>query len=461
MEEDRSRLVLLKLGGSLISDKTRPEALRGEVLDRIARELREAISEWGDTTRVVVGHGSGSFGHVAAARHGTIDGVSGDAQWMGFCEVSDSAARLNRLVTAALLRAGIPAISLQPAASAVCRGGKLISLATAPIKAALEAGIVPVVHGDVAFDEELGGTVASTEEIFAFLVGEMSPRWLLLAGETEGVFGADGTCVSKITPESLPSVEESLGGSRGTDVTGGMASKVRGMLSLVESLPGTRVRIFSGLEPGDVKLALLLAADGRDGVELTPDRTSRGVSSGGNGGWLCPLAAKRLGELKITSRRPKYYLVQSLAGPAFFKMSYIRYDIAIYLNPRATAARRSSDFLRVVDSALDVCCPAIYTSSPSRFGNIGIVASLFAAAIPNLLNDEVTIANAYSRKTEISESPPFSRPVPLKATVLFMTAVRGRHVENIGERLFERVVCFDMTNSTSGVLSGDPPREEE
>lgn len=37
MEEDRSRLVLLKLGGSLISDKTRPEALRGEVLDRIAR----------------------------------------------------------------------------------------------------------------------------------------------------------------------------------------------------------------------------------------------------------------------------------------------------------------------------------------------------------------------------------------------------------------------------------------
>lgn len=52
-------------------------------------------------------------------------------------------------------------------------------------------------------------------------------RWLLLAGETEGVFGADGTCVSKITPESLPSVEESLGGSRGTDVTGGMASKVQ------------------------------------------------------------------------------------------------------------------------------------------------------------------------------------------------------------------------------------------
>lgn len=44
------------------------------------------------------------------------------------------------------------------------------------IKAALKAGIVPVVHGDVSFDEELGGTVASTEDIFAFLAREMVPR---------------------------------------------------------------------------------------------------------------------------------------------------------------------------------------------------------------------------------------------------------------------------------------------
>jgi len=39
-----------------------------------------------------------------------------------------------RLVTAALLKAGVRAMSIQPAASAVCRGGKLLSLSTAPIK---------------------------------------------------------------------------------------------------------------------------------------------------------------------------------------------------------------------------------------------------------------------------------------------------------------------------------------
>ncbi|CAM9484273.1 unnamed protein product [Ectocarpus sp. 12 AP-2014] len=172
-------------------------------------------------------------------------------------------------------------MSLQPAASAVCRGGRLISMATAPIKAALEAGIVPVVHGDVAFDQELGGTVASTEEIFAFLARELKPRWLLLVGETEGVFGGDGACVPEISLESLPSIEGSLGGSRGTDVTGGMASKVRDMISLVESLPGARIRIFSGLSPGGVKRTLLLAA-GRDGQE--PTQGGHGGSSGGSSG---------------------------------------------------------------------------------------------------------------------------------------------------------------------------------
>lgn len=43
-------------------------------------------------------------------------------------------------------------------------------------QAAVAAGIVPVIHGDVAFDEELGGTVASTEDIFAFLARKTPPR---------------------------------------------------------------------------------------------------------------------------------------------------------------------------------------------------------------------------------------------------------------------------------------------
>lgn len=249
-------LILLKLGGSLLTDKAGVEALRPAVLSRLAQEVQAARTERPEM-QLVVGHGSGSFGHVAAAKHGTAQVVRSAAQWHGFAEVSAAAARLNRLVTEALLEAGVPALSLQPSASATCEDGALVQLAGEPVQMALEAGLVPVVYGDVAFDRVRGGTIISTEKILSFLARDLEPAWLLLAGETEGVYNGLGEVTPQITPETLPALESALGGSRGTDVTGGMDSKVRAMLALVEAHPGLRVSVFSGLEAGRLQQALL------------------------------------------------------------------------------------------------------------------------------------------------------------------------------------------------------------
>ncbi|MFN2221590.1 MAG: hypothetical protein ACK2UH_03495, partial [Candidatus Promineifilaceae bacterium] len=67
-------VVFLKLGGSLLTDKTAVEALRVDVLRRLAAEIKEAFERHGDL-KLVLGHGSGSFGHVAAARFDTRSGV--------------------------------------------------------------------------------------------------------------------------------------------------------------------------------------------------------------------------------------------------------------------------------------------------------------------------------------------------------------------------------------------------
>jgi isopentenyl phosphate kinase len=242
-------LTFLKLGGSLLTDKTRTEAIRHDVLKRLANELAEARYRR-EEFQLVLGHGSGSFGHVAAAKFNTRFGVSGPEQWAGFAEVSDAAARLNRYVVAVLLEAGIPAISLSPSASAVCHDGRLVHLASEPIRAALDSGLVPVVYGDVAFDSVRGGTIISTEEILDFLAHLLKPQRLLLAGETPGVLDRKGMVVPLITPPMLPELWPILGGSRGTDVTGGMSSKVESMLSLVADQNELVVYIFSGLEPG-------------------------------------------------------------------------------------------------------------------------------------------------------------------------------------------------------------------
>lgn len=252
-----SELLFLKLGGSLITDKTGTEQLRADVLDRVAAEIAAARAA-DPTLQLLLGHGSGSFGHVAAARYQTREGVRTAEQWQGFAEVSDAAARLNRHVVAALLAAGLPAISFQPSASAVCHEGQIIAL---PIDknvwAALAAGLVPVVYGDVAFDDTLGGTIISTEEVMAYLAPALQPRWLLLAGETAGVYDEQRKVVEHISADTLADLLPALSGSRGTDVTGGMVAKVRQMLDLTAMHDGLSVRIFSGLEPGLLGRVLL------------------------------------------------------------------------------------------------------------------------------------------------------------------------------------------------------------
>jgi isopentenyl phosphate kinase len=194
---------------------------------------------------------------VAAAKHGTRQGVTAAAGWHGFAEVSDAAARLNRMVVTELLAAGVPAVSLSPSASVGCVDGRIQTIAVQPVQAALAAGLVPVVYGDVAFDSVRGGTIVSTEEVMMALAGEIRPSWLLLAGETAGDLNSEGQVVAEITRHTLSDVQSALGGSRGTDVTGGMASKVINMIVLAEKLPGLSIRIFSGLVPGELGKVLL------------------------------------------------------------------------------------------------------------------------------------------------------------------------------------------------------------
>ena len=251
-----NEVIFLKLGGSLITDKTAVESVRTDVLERMALEIRDArLSR--PNLQLVVGHGSGSFGHVAAARYGTRQGVRTREEWRGFAEVSDSAARLNSLVRKAFLDVGVPALTLQPSASAHCSNGEIISLASKPIELALAAGLVPVVHGDVAFDDVQGGAIISTEEILTYLAPIFRPKWLLLAGETRGVLGPNGELVPLINHQNINQIQASLAGSRGTDVTGGMQSKVMDMLELVGEHPHISVRIFSGLETGLLRRVLL------------------------------------------------------------------------------------------------------------------------------------------------------------------------------------------------------------
>lgn len=261
-----SELVFLKLGGSLITDKNQVEAVQAQVLRRVAGEVARARQD-APHLRFLLGHGSGSFGHMAARRHGTRAGVQGEQGWLGFAQVADAAARLNRLVVAAFLDAGVPVWSVQPSAGVLCRDGVIQSWPGQQIELALARGLAPLVYGDAVLDSVRGGTIASTEELFAWLAPRLRPRRIVLAGTVDGVYSRDPLLDPAaepwplITPGDLPRLRASLGGSHGVDVTGGMLSKVTEMCQLVSSQPGLEVRLVSGLRGGAICQALIGASD--------------------------------------------------------------------------------------------------------------------------------------------------------------------------------------------------------
>jgi isopentenyl phosphate kinase len=251
--------IFLKLGGSLITDKTKVEHARKSIMRRLAREIRAAREARPDL-QIVLGHGSGSFGHVAAKKHGTRDGVKDRSGWQGYAEVAAAAARLNQIVVDVFVAEGVPVVSLPPSASARCDDGRLSYLDTFVLRALFEHELVPLVQGDVALDTVRGATIVSTEDVFIYLVREFQPTHILLAGEVAGVYERSdvaGAIIPIITPDNVDQCASALGGSHGADVTGGMAGKVNQMLDVVRHHPSIEARIFSGAVRGNVQRLLI------------------------------------------------------------------------------------------------------------------------------------------------------------------------------------------------------------
>lgn len=242
-------LVFLKLGGSLITDKRRIETPRPAVIARLAKEIRAALEARPDL-QLLLGHGSGSFGHFVAERYKIMEGPLED--WRGYAETAVSAQRLHRLVTDALVAEKVPVVPLQPSASARCHDGELVEMAVAPVTELLQRGLVPLLYGDVALDDVRGCTIISTEDIFAYLAKSLHPRRVIIAGEVAGVYSGDPNrdaivrLIAEISSQSYGEVEQMLSSSFGVDVTGGMAAKVRSLMAMIQEQPQLTVRIVSG-----------------------------------------------------------------------------------------------------------------------------------------------------------------------------------------------------------------------
>jgi isopentenyl phosphate kinase len=278
-----NNLVFIKLGGSLITDKQQRYHAREATIRRLAQEIARARAA-SPSLQLLIGHGSGSFGHIAAKETG-YDRQTGHQSALAFARVGAAASALNSIIRAELLAAEVPVLSLPPSASARLEDGSLVDMALGPFVDLLAQGIVPLVYGDVVlYANGQGSGIASTEMVFRLLAQTLRPRRILLLGLVEGVFAAppplrngewasgrvDTTTTAvapseaalpallpEITQQNWEDVRIGLGGSHGTDVTGGMINKVAEILSLIKSVPTLQARIVTGEQPGLLEKLLL------------------------------------------------------------------------------------------------------------------------------------------------------------------------------------------------------------
>jgi isopentenyl phosphate kinase len=245
----------IKLGGSVITDKAGREAADLPLIARLANEVAQARAA-NPELRLLIGHGSGSFGHHYAAKYGVHRGLAPDADWMGFALTAGAALRLNRIVVDALLAAGVPAVEIQPSAALHSAAGQIAAWDTATVAAALARRLAPVIHGDVAFDSQQGSAIISTEQLLTHLAlaTDLRPSRIILVGE-DAVYTADPRSdphaerIPLITAANLDEVLHAAGGSHAVDVTGGMRSKLDLMWRLVSAIPELEVRLI-GPRPG-------------------------------------------------------------------------------------------------------------------------------------------------------------------------------------------------------------------
>lgn len=241
-------LIMIKWGGSLITEKDKPFTPRLDIIQSLAKQIKKII-EIKPALKIILGHGSGSFGHAVASKYQTRIGVKTEKDWNGFSQVWHAARSLNVIVTQALHDQGLPAVTFSPSSFISSSNGKGFEFFRFPLERALSSNILPVIHGDVIFDHLLGGTILSTEDIFLFLSDYYHPKKILLAGIEDYIwadFPDKSIPIKSITARNFDDLKKVIGKSSSVDVTGGMIEKVKLMMDLVRKYPTTKISIFSG-----------------------------------------------------------------------------------------------------------------------------------------------------------------------------------------------------------------------
>lgn len=252
---NRAKPTVLKIGGSVITDKNGELEARTDVIDRLAGEIERAAIK-----HLVVIHGGGSFGHTKAQQYGIKDGLKDPSQLAKFAETHHVMTVLNGLLMDSLIWHNVPAMSVTPSSVIMTKEGRITTFDETVMRKLLEMNMTPVMYGDAVLDSEIGFTILSGDQLTAALATLLEAERIVIGVDVDGLFDGDPKAekttklFEHLTVDELRKLQGKLGKSTACDVTGGMFGKMAELLYAVErGIPAT---IVNASEPDNVYLAL-------------------------------------------------------------------------------------------------------------------------------------------------------------------------------------------------------------
>ena len=222
-------MILIKFGGSVITDKSRYRTFNAERVRRLCREIKESGE------RVIIVHGAGSFGHVLAKEYSLNDGFKDASQIPAVAQVCYDMRDLNSMIIRELNDAGLPAVSVPTGSCFMMDDRRLIIDDPSVLTSMYDKGIMPVMFGDVVMDRKLGFAICSGDQIMELLTGIFHPSRVIFISDIDGLYDDDpkkNTSARLIKDVNRRTLDEVRTDITVADVTGGVRGKMETMLRM-------------------------------------------------------------------------------------------------------------------------------------------------------------------------------------------------------------------------------------
>jgi len=225
------KLIFIKFGGSLITDKAKINKARFDVIDGLAAQIKEVRSIDEDTS-FIIATGAGGFGHPVAKKY-----ENNLSEGLSF--IKEAVKKINKIVVSSLIKSGLKAASVEPSNISEYKDGKMVSLFYSSIVSLLEKNIIPIFHADLVEDLKLGTSILSMDKFLVDMAISFKNigydiKKVIFCGTTDGVIDANGKTINKINNENIKGFSNLFYDNKIIDTSGGMKGKVLECLRLVD-----------------------------------------------------------------------------------------------------------------------------------------------------------------------------------------------------------------------------------